>query len=179
MNQIERVADGKRRFFPAPGTVDTVFLRDRKGHADRALEPGRDYEIERGGIALSRVPFAGERVIILIGDRETQEVASVVVSTERVIEREVPIVRERVVEVPVERLVPVGTKPDSGALADLEPLKRHLIGAAWKTNDSIPNRTAEWQDALARRAAGIWTATTIDDVRAAYARVEAFLKGAA
>lgn len=196
MNQIERVADGKRRFFPAAGTVDTVFLRDRKGHADRALEPGRDYEIERGGVALTRVPMAGERVIILIGDRATQDLTPVVIETERVVEREVPVFRDRVVEIPVERLVPVSTTKTSSEVlaspantgesreipispADLEPLKRQLVGAIWKTNDGIPNRTAEWQDALARRAASIWTANTMDDVKAAFARVEAFLRGAA
>lgn len=210
MNQIERVADGKRRFFPAAGTVDTVFLRDRKGHADRALEPGRDYEIERGGVALTRVPMAGERVIILIGNRTRSDTtdlaigqdwprsdfAPVVIETERVVEREVPVFRDRVVEIPVERLVPVSTTKTSGEVlagpansaktgqdrtnpVDLEPLKRQLVGAIWKTNDGIPNRTAEWQDALARRAASIWTANTMDDVKAAFARVEAFLRGAA
>lgn len=36
---IERVADGKRRFFAAQGTVTDVLLRDRKGHQDRSPGP--------------------------------------------------------------------------------------------------------------------------------------------
>lgn len=69
MIQTERIADGRRRFFTAPGVVQDVLLRARKGHQDRGLERGRDYEVETGGVTLRTVPKAGETVIILTGDR--------------------------------------------------------------------------------------------------------------
>ena len=108
---IERVADGKRRFFAAQGTVTDVLIRDRKGHQDRALEPGRDYEIEPGGVALAQVPPAGARVVILIGAVEpaappvvqSEGAVTVIRHEPQIIER----VRTEVVHVPVERIVEV------------------------------------------------------------------------
>ena len=73
MNQTERIADGKRRFFAARGEVHDVLVRARKGHNDIALEKGRDYEIEPGGVALAKAPAPGVVITILTGDRVRED----------------------------------------------------------------------------------------------------------
>lgn len=78
MNQTERIADGKRRFFPAAGKVHDVLLRGVKSHHDKGLERGRDYEVETGGVTLRQIPPAGSTVIILTGDRVRSEQALLV-----------------------------------------------------------------------------------------------------
>jgi hypothetical protein len=201
MNQIERIADGKRRFFPASGRIESVYLRDKKRHADRALEPGRDYEVERNGVTLSRVPLAGETIVILTGDRvlesgqvtQIQEAPPALVPVERVVERTVPVITERVVEIPkvvtvekvVERVVPVDRATARSEattvepVQDLESLKRGLVLTIWKTNDDIPDRTEAWQDQLAKLTAHLWAAKSVSGVQAAFENVKAFFGGRA
>jgi hypothetical protein len=74
MNQTERIADGRRRFFSASGKVHDVLLRGVKSHHDKGLQRGRDYEVETGGVSLRQIPPAGSTVIILTGDRVREEV---------------------------------------------------------------------------------------------------------
>jgi hypothetical protein len=201
MITIERIADGKRRFFPASGRIESVYLRDKKRHADRALEPGRDYEVERNGVTLSRVPLAGETIVILTGDRvlesgqvtQIQEAPPALVPVERVVERTVPVITERVVEIPkvvtvekvVERVVPVeraAARSEATTVEpvqDLESLKRGLVLTIWKTNDDIPDRTEAWQDQLAKLTAHLWAAKSVSGVQAAFENVKAFFGGRA
>lgn len=204
---VERVADGRRRFFPTPGRAKSVFLRDKRGHHDRGLEPGRDYEVESGGVTLRRVPSAGEMVVIVTGERQkesgqaTQKQVSptALVPAERIVEKQVPVLVERVVEIPrevvvekvVERLVPIEgdsqvreEQPPSAVSNRREPaadaldaLKRALVVSIGETNNKIPGRSAEWQDELAKRTAVLWAAKTRDGVKSAMADVEAFLRG--
>lgn len=198
---VERIADGRRRFFPAIGTVEGVFLRDKRGHHDRGLEPGRDYEVESKGVALRRVPSTGETVVIWISERQVdsgrttqrQEVpAAVGMPAERVVERVVPVVTERVVEIPrevvteriVERVTPVSveeisSESNTAGGDSLHALKRALVMSIGETNDKVTGRTAEWQDELAKRTAALWAARTLDDVKVAFLAVEAFLRGGA
>lgn len=61
--------------------------------------------------------------------------------------------------------------------SDLEAVKRALVKIIEKTNNEIPERTAEWQDELAKRSAALWTAATMDELRAAFIAVMSFLKG--
>lgn len=176
MNQTERVADGKRRFFPAAGKVSDVLLRGVKSHHDMGLEMGRDYEVEVGGVSLRHVPPAGSTVIILTGDRviELQPTVKVV---ERI--REVPV--ERIVHLAAERSVDppavlAPTVPASLDELDLAAFKTSLVLSIKETSDQLEHDQA-WQDELARRTALLWAAETVEGVQLAFQDIEAFFRG--
>ena len=177
MRQIERVADGKRRFFAASGAIVDVYLRDKRGHHDRALERGRDYEIEVNGVALRQVPPSGATVIILTGDREY---TSTVVERQ-VIVREPAQIVERIVEAAREVSVdpPVLRRDRSNDPTDIRALQDMLTIAAWETCEAIPDRTEGWQDEFARLTAVMRAAQTIEGVYAAFDSIETFLRGGA
>lgn len=81
---------------------------------------------------------------------------------------------------PVARAAPVSQVFDetvSSVGTELETVKRALVLIIKKTNDGFPNRTAEWQDELARRAARIHTSGTLTELKSAFAHVEAFFRG--
>ena len=80
----------------------------------------------------------------------------------------------------VARAEPVSQVFDDTAASvgtDLEALKRALVEVIRKTNDGFSNRSAEWQDELARRAAQIHLAATTAELKLAFAHVEAFFRG--
>lgn len=200
MIQTERIADGRRRFFTAPGVVQDVLLRARKGHQDRGLERGRDYEVETGGVTLRTVPKAGETVIILTGDREQADMVSaerahLVPVQSRPIPANAPAPIARPDKVGAEPACLVQTAPPTDsvsretiaapavikaapavAAADLERLKRALVLATRDTNDATP-RTAKWQDGLAQLTAVLLAAPDWDALRAASLDIETYLRG--
>lgn len=198
MNQTERVADGRRRFFAASGVVSDVLIRDRKSHHDRGLERGRDYEVETGGVSLRSVPKQGTVVIILTGDRVREvdggpapEPASSfsagpyrqngvrpspegltphqsLVSIHDAADEEPTIPPETV------QLEQPATPPQTAF--DLDALKRALVFATRDTNDATP-RTPEWQDGLAKLTAIMLAAPTLEATQSAFLDIEKYLRG--
>jgi hypothetical protein len=77
------------------------------------------------------------------------------------------------------------SEPDSKVFDDtvasvgteLDAVKRALILIIKATNDGFADRTAEWQDELARRSAAIHTAGNLSELKVAFAHVEAFFRG--
>lgn len=196
MIQTERIADGRRRFFAAPGVVQDVLLRARKGHQDRGLEPGRDYEVETGGVTLRTTPHAGETVIILTGDKVRSEQALLV----PVQSRQIPanpiaslsslssLAGERDAAAPISPMISVQPNSERDAARDMPPIvselnsdelgriKRALVLATRDTNDATP-RTAKWQDGLAQLTAVLLAAPDWDALRAASLDIETYLRG--
>ncbi len=130
MRQIERVADGRRRFFQADGVVSDVLLRDRKSHQDRGLERGRDYEIETGGVSLRQVPKQGATVIILAGDRVRED------ST--VVERIVRVATEHSVDPPAFSPTVRGVEPRSAELDSNQSSRRMEQPATVEVQSTAP-----------------------------------------
>lgn len=185
MAVTERIADGRRRFFPAPGRVSDVFLRDKRGHHDRALEAGRDYEIEDGGVSMRRVPAAGERVVILAGGPSREKNGNkspapppVVTSSPNL----APQVAGQSVQPAVPADAPDAPTPLERAIAkatadgDLEMVK-DLLTLAARDHCERRERTAEWQDEFARLTAVMRAAEDIEGITAAFAGIEQFLLG--
>jgi hypothetical protein len=61
---------------------------------------------------------------------------------------------------------------------ELEAVRRALVLIIKKTNDGYAARTAEWQDELAKRTAGIHLATNLEELKTAFAGVEAYFRTA-
>lgn len=182
---VERIADGRRKFFPAPGEIRSVYLRDKKGHRDRALEPGRDYEVEVGGATLTKVPAAGERVLIEVGERRSSAKTLPKVfdldaggnqlpAPDPDIVSENPPTMSSWTDQVLRSAVEIGTQSDR---LDLETVKSVVVLAVRDTAEAVP-RTAEWQDELARLTAIVWTAGDLDAIRAGLSDIETYLGGA-
>lgn len=176
---VERIADGRRRFFPAPGEVRAVYLRDKRGHRDRALEPGRDYELETGGVSLVKVPAGGETVVLDIGDRvsSTKSRGEVLALDEPGNQITAPENQSASISSWTDQVlksaIEIGSQSDQ---LDLETVKSVVVLAVRDTAEKTP-RTAEWQDELARLTAIMWAAEDLDGVRAGLLAIEAYLGG--
>lgn len=177
---VERIADGRRRFFPADGKVTGVLLR--RGSRERGLEAARDYEIETGGVSLRRVPSAGDMVVILIGERSRKikeektpagsqiaPVAAVPVPAPLPAPAAPPV--DPAPPTPLERAIEQAT-----ADGDLEMVK-DLLTLAARDHCERSERTAEWQDEFARLTAVMRAAEDMDGITAAFAGIEQFLLG--
>ena len=169
MTTYERVADGRRKFFPVPARPTAVFLRDKRGHHDRALEPGRDFEIEASGVAMRRVPAVGETVVIMTGDRSRKNNGDKYPARDETLTKVSPLASSSAESPP--QFEGQSVQSDD---VDLMALKDMLTLAA-RDHCEGRERTAAWQDEFARLTAILRKARDTEGVLAAFRGLEQFL----